>query len=57
MSYSNTSLGEHATVQLNGKLSEFDHVFQLSSTQQEAYDEMDTVVTSVVDGYNVCIFA
>lgn len=36
---------------------EFDRVFSLESTQEEVYAEVSPLVTSVLDGYNVCIFA
>lgn len=35
----------------------FDRVFQYSSSQSEVYSEVSELVTSVLDGYNVCIFA
>ena len=36
---------------------EFDQVFDLQSTQELVYQEVSPLVTSVLDGYNVCIFA
>ena len=36
---------------------EFDQVFDTSSTQDQVYKEVSPLVTSVLDGYNVCIFA
>ena len=36
---------------------EFEQVFQTASTQQEVFAEVSDLVTSVMDGYNVCIFA
>lgn len=36
---------------------QFDQVFHPSCTQQEVYDETEGFVQSVVDGYNVCVFA
>jgi kinesin family protein C2/C3 len=36
---------------------EFDEVFDTSSTQQQVYNEVSALVTSVMDGYNVCILA
>lgn len=39
------------------KVWEFDALFGLDSTQEEVYAEVSALVTSVLDGYNVCIFA
>lgn len=36
---------------------EMDRVFSQSSTQTEVFDEVKALVTSCIDGYNVCIFA
>eukprot|EP00668_Euglena_longa_P034863 GGOE01044756.1.p1 GENE.GGOE01044756.1~~GGOE01044756.1.p1 ORF type:complete len:637 (+),score=228.55 GGOE01044756.1:161-2071(+) len=36
---------------------EFDKVFTDRSTQDQVFDEVRPLVTSVMDGYNVCIFA
>mmetsp|Transcript_21188 Transcript_21188/g.42262 ORF Transcript_21188/g.42262 Transcript_21188/m.42262 type:complete len:728 (+) Transcript_21188:162-2345(+) len=36
---------------------EFDRVFSPDSTQEGVYAEVSPLVTSVLDGYNVCIFA
>lgn len=36
---------------------EFDEVFDTSSRQEQVYEEVSGLVTSVMDGYNVCIFA
>ncbi|KAH3772055.1 hypothetical protein DPMN_173387 [Dreissena polymorpha] len=34
-----------------------DRVFGEGSTQQEVFDEVKALITSCIDGYNVCIFA
>jgi kinesin family protein C2/C3 len=39
------------------KMFEFDHCFGPSSTQEQVFAEVEALVTSVLDGYNVCIFA
>jgi hypothetical protein len=39
------------------KLFQFDKVFQQSSTNVEVFSEVSSLVTTVMDGYNVCIFA
>mmetsp|Transcript_79902 Transcript_79902/g.129513 ORF Transcript_79902/g.129513 Transcript_79902/m.129513 type:complete len:788 (+) Transcript_79902:81-2444(+) len=39
------------------KVFEFDHCFGPESTQQQVFGEVEALVTSVLDGYNVCIFA
>jgi hypothetical protein len=36
---------------------EFDEVFDLSAGQERVYAEVSPLVTSVLDGFNVCIFA
>lgn len=36
---------------------EFDEVFDFNSKQQDVYTDVSALVTSVMDGYNVCIFA
>mmetsp|Transcript_2572 Transcript_2572/g.10769 ORF Transcript_2572/g.10769 Transcript_2572/m.10769 type:complete len:1170 (-) Transcript_2572:68-3577(-) len=36
---------------------EFDRVFQQASSQVEVFEAVEPLVTSLLDGYNVCIFA
>ena len=36
---------------------EFDEVFDFNSTQAQVYTDVSALVTSVMDGFNVCIFA
>ena len=36
---------------------EFDRVFSPASTQQSVFDDTEPIMTSAVDGYNVCILA
>ena len=36
---------------------EFDEVFNTESSQEQVYREVSDLVTSVLDGYNICIFA
>ena len=36
---------------------EFDEVFSPSQTTSDLFEEVEPLVTSVMDGYNVCIFA
>ena len=39
------------------KTFEYDQVFACDSTQEKVYSEIADLVVSVLDGYNVCIFA
>ena len=39
------------------KIWEFDNIFGVDSSQQQVYEEVSDLITSVLDGYNVCIFA
>lgn len=46
-----------SAVEIHAKRFEFDNVFGPVASQTRIYDEISEVVTSVLDGYNVCIFA
>lgn len=39
------------------KVWEFDEVFDFNTRQQDVYNDVSALVTSVLDGFNVCIFA
>ncbi|KAG9406548.1 hypothetical protein AC1031_002866 [Aphanomyces cochlioides] len=39
------------------KTYEFEHVFDMSSTQEQVFAQVKPLITSVLDGFNVCIFA
>jgi kinesin family protein C2/C3 len=39
------------------KVFEYDAIFGRESKQEEVFEEVEALVTSVMDGYNVCIFA
>ncbi|KAK3255998.1 hypothetical protein CYMTET_34846 [Cymbomonas tetramitiformis] len=41
----------------NKKLFTFDRVFHAESKQSEVYSELQPLIRSVCDGYNVCVFA
>ncbi|POM76178.1 Kinesin-like protein [Phytophthora palmivora] len=36
---------------------EFDHVFDMGSSQDQLFSQVKPLVTSILDGYSVCIFA
>ncbi|KAG2816080.1 Kinesin-like protein [Phytophthora cactorum] len=36
---------------------EFDHVFDMGSTQDQLFSQVKPLVTSILDGFSVCIFA
>eukprot|EP00048_Salpingoeca_helianthica_P013128 m.196045 g.196045 ORF g.196045 m.196045 type:complete len:1328 (+) comp15460_c15_seq13:156-4139(+) len=40
-----------------GRVFEFDRVYSPESTQQEVFEDTEPIITSCVDGYNVCIIA
>ena len=50
-----TTVGDGRAVQ--NKQYEFDKVFGPSTTQEEAYDAVQPLIQSTMDGYNVCVFA
>mmetsp|Transcript_81053 Transcript_81053/g.147924 ORF Transcript_81053/g.147924 Transcript_81053/m.147924 type:complete len:920 (-) Transcript_81053:65-2824(-) len=47
----------YAEEQARRKWFDFDRVFRQNSSQQEVFEEVKPLATSVLDGYNVCIFA
>ena len=49
------TVGDGRAVQ--NKQYEFDKVFGTSTTQEEAYDAVQPLIQSTMDGYNVCVFA
>jgi len=49
--------GSFAYDSLLSQTFEFDRVFDPTSTQNDVFDEIRPLVTSVLDGYNVCVFA
>ncbi|KAJ8908356.1 hypothetical protein NDN08_005066 [Rhodosorus marinus] len=49
--------GEYKKISVGAKRYEFDRVFGVSESQSTVYQETASVVTSVLDGYNACVFA
>ncbi|OQS07359.1 kinesin [Thraustotheca clavata] len=52
----------HEEVSITGdkgksKSYEFEHVFDMQSTQDQVFAQVKPLITSVLDGFNVCIFA
>ncbi|KAF0701597.1 Aste57867_7970 [Aphanomyces stellatus] len=57
-----TKFTGHEEVSLVGekgkaKSYEFEHVFDMTSTQDQVFAQVKPLITSVLDGFNVCIFA
>jgi kinesin family protein C2/C3 len=48
---------DSSRVNMKDKQFRYDCVFEPSASQEEIFEETKPVVTSVLDGYNVCIFA
>ncbi|GJQ13818.1 hypothetical protein GpartN1_g5609.t1 [Galdieria partita] len=48
---------EENRLMAKGKVYEFDRVFYPNASQKEVYEETSSLITSVMDGYNVCLFA
>ena len=46
-----------ATATGERKKFEFDRVYSPASTQDDVFADTDAIMTSCVDGYNVCIMA
>jgi len=51
--------GEIVHVKNKGKMVHFelDKVFSPTSTQEDVFEACRDIITSAIDGYNVCIFA
>ena len=35
----------------------FDHIFDQNAKQEDIFNELSQLIQSVLDGYNVCVFA
>lgn len=58
ISYPETnSVKFYSALAQRGNVFEFDKVFASQSDQQHVFDELTPLITSVLDGYNVCIMA
>jgi len=53
----NTNIGVFDSQHGRRKWFEFDQVFDPSTRQEQVFEEAKPLATSVLDGYNVCIFA
>jgi kinesin family protein C2/C3 len=55
------NVGDNTDVTLNdGKISKtysFDRAFDVEASQEDVYSEAEPIITSCLDGYNVCIMA
>ncbi|ETO31462.1 kinesin-like protein Klp2, partial [Reticulomyxa filosa] len=53
-------IASHNSLQIKNKVRNktvcFDHVFEPSATQEEVFESTKQFITSLLDGYNVCIF-
>lgn len=52
-----TKIAVWSEEQSRKKWFEFDQCFQMKSTNRQVFEEVKALATSVLDGYNVCIFA
>mmetsp|Transcript_2435 Transcript_2435/g.5447 ORF Transcript_2435/g.5447 Transcript_2435/m.5447 type:complete len:928 (+) Transcript_2435:38-2821(+) len=56
-SQDDTKLGVYSEVDQRRKWFDFDKAFLHGENQQQVFEEVKPLATSVLDGYNVCIFA